>query len=79
MIGSKMPNGEMVPLNIPVSDCYYTGTMMNGSGLVAISQCNNDTVKCYHKSDYRQRSTYVITRAYYREIESLFLYIGISK
>ena len=45
MIGSQMPNGEMVPLNVPGSDCYYTGTMINGSGLVAISRCNNDTVK----------------------------------
>ena len=50
MIGSKMPNGEMVPLNIPVSDCYYTGTMMNGSGLVTLSQCNNDTVKYFSDS-----------------------------
>ena len=32
-------------LNIPVSDCYYAGTMMDGSGSVAISQCNSDMEK----------------------------------
>ena len=44
-IESQLPDGNMVSLNVPVSDCYYTGTMMDGSGSVAISQCNNDTVK----------------------------------
>ena len=46
VIESQLPDGKMVPLNIPVSNCYYTGTMIDGSGSVAISQCNNDTVKC---------------------------------
>ena len=45
VIESQLPDGRMVSLGIPVSDCYYTGTMMDGSGTVAISQCNNDTVK----------------------------------
>ena len=45
VIESQLPDGKMVSLGIPVSDCYYTGTMMDGSGTVAISQCNNDTVK----------------------------------
>ena len=45
VIESQLPDGKMVSLGIPVRDCYYTGTMMDGSGTVAISQCNNDTVK----------------------------------
>ena len=44
VIESQLPNGKMVSLGVPVSDCYYTGTMMDGSGTVAISQCNNDMV-----------------------------------
>ena len=44
VIESQLPDGKMVSLGIPVNDCYYTGTMMDGSGTVAISQCNNDTV-----------------------------------
>ena len=47
VIESQLPDGRMVSLGIPVSDCYYTGTMMDGSGTVAISQCNNDTVKSF--------------------------------
>ena len=45
VIESQLPDGKMVSLGIPVNDCYYTGTMMDGSGTVAISQCNNNTVK----------------------------------
>ena len=45
VIESQLPDGKMVSLGIPVNDCYYTGTMMDGSGTVAISQCNSEMVR----------------------------------
>jgi len=45
LIESQLPDGRQVPLNIPVDDCYYTGTVVGDSGsVVALSQCNDEMV-----------------------------------
>ena len=46
-IESQLPDVGLVPLNIPVEDCYYTGSVVgDGGSVVALSQCNDEMVMC---------------------------------
>ena len=74
VVESQLPDGKMVSLNVPVNDCYYTGTMMDGSGLVAISLCNNDTVHIVFITVVIDIAMYIFSSSSLNEILPIYVY-----